>query len=101
MRLCLELMSLKFPRFYSVGQKCVSYVYIYNGNEMTGFQMPVFSNIVFCLILENEVDGDAFLALTEDMIKSLIPTIGPRSKFLAKHKKLLDTLVNCCIYACM
>ena len=34
--------------------------------------MLVFSKIVLCLILKNEVDGDAFLALTEDMIKSLI-----------------------------
>ena len=62
------------------------------------FQMLVVTNFVHCLVLENEIDGDAFLVLTEDMIKSLIPTIGPRAKFLAKHKKLLDTLVNCCIY---
>ena len=67
---------------------------------MASFQMLVVTNFVHCLILENEIDGDAFLALTEDMVKPLIPKIGPRAKFLVKHKKLLDTLVNCCIYTC-
>lgn len=46
------------------------------------------------LIIENEIDGDSFLALKDDMIKTLIPKIGPQSKFLVKHKKLLDTLVS-------
>ena len=65
------------------------------------FQMLVVTNFVHCLVLENEIDGDVFLVLKEDMIKSLITTKGPRAKFLAKHKKLLDTLVNCCIYTYM
>lgn len=33
------------------------------------------------------MDGDAFL-LTDDIIKQLIPSLGLRSKFLAKRKQL-------------
>ena len=63
----------------------------YNG-EIFG-SIHVVTYIVTFLCLENEIDGDAFLELTEDMIRTLIPTIGPRAKFLAKHNKLVGTLV--------
>ena len=38
---------------------------------------------------DDEVDGDAFLELTEGMLQSLIPKSGPRAKFIKKHKDLL------------
>jgi len=34
------------------------------------------------------VDGDAFLLLTDDIIKQLIPSLGLRSKFVAKRKQI-------------
>lgn len=44
--------------------------------------------------VENEVDGDGFLALTTDMVKCLIPALGPQAKFLMKHQELRDSLVS-------
>ena len=37
---------------------------------------------------ENEVDGDAFLKLTERAVELLIPMVGPRMKFLTKLEYL-------------
>ena len=42
--------------------------------------------------LENEVDGDAFLLLSEEQIKQLIKAIGPQVKFSQKHKVLCASL---------
>jgi len=38
---------------------------------------------------DNEVEGEAFLELTEEMIKTLIPAIGPRARFVKKHQAVL------------
>ena len=42
--------------------------------------------------VENEVDGDAFLLLSEEQIKQLIATIGPQVKFVQKQKLLCASL---------
>ena len=42
--------------------------------------------------LENKVDGDAFLLLSEEQIKQLIKAIGPQVKFAQKHKLLCASL---------
>ena len=44
--------------------------------------------------LENEIDGDAFLLLSEEQIKQLIKVIGigPQVKFSQKHKVLCASL---------
>lgn len=42
--------------------------------------------------LENEVDGDAFLLLSEKQIKELIKAVGPQVKFSQKHKVLCTSL---------
>ena len=41
---------------------------------------------------DNEIDGDAFLLLSEGQIKRLIPSIGPQVKLIRKHKDLLPSL---------
>ena len=77
----------------SVAKEHIYDNYNYN-NEIFGCIYQVVTSIMLLfLFVENEIDGDSFLALTDDMIKTLIPPIGPRAKFLAKHKKLVDTLV--------
>ncbi len=43
---------------------------------------------------DNDVDGDALMLLTDDMIKQLIPSLGLRSKFLAKWKKFQITMCS-------
>ena len=40
----------------------------------------------------NEVDGDAFLLLSEKQIKELIKAVGPQVKFSQKHKFLCASL---------
>ena len=42
--------------------------------------------------IENEVDGDAFLLLSEEQIKLLITAMGPQVKFAQKHKLLCKSL---------
>lgn len=45
-------------------------------------------------MLENEVDGDAFLLLSEEHIKQLIKAIGPQVKFAQKHKFICASLAD-------
>lgn len=40
--------------------------------------------------LENEVDGEAFLLITEDQIKTLVPAIGAQMKLIMKRKNILS-----------
>lgn len=43
------------------------------------------------IIIGNEIDGCAFSSLTESMMKDLVPSVGPRSKLLAKHRFLQES----------
>ena len=49
-------------------------------------------NRTILLPADNEIDGDAFLLLSEGQIKRLIPSIGPQVKLIRKHKDLLPSL---------
>ena len=40
--------------------------------------------------LENEVDGEAFLLLSDEQIKSLIKPTGVQIKLIARRKSLLS-----------
>ena len=40
--------------------------------------------------LENEVDGEAFLLLSDEQIKSLIKPMGVQIKLIARRKSLLS-----------
>ena len=46
----------------------------------------------YCVYLpENEVDGEAFLLLSDDQIKALVPPIGPQMKLIAKRSTYSST----------
>ena len=48
-------------------------------------------NLLHCtFLLDNEVDGEAFLLLTDDQIRMLVKALGPQMK-LIKKKTLLNT----------
>ncbi len=38
--------------------------------------------------IENEVDGEAFLLLTEEQLKFLVKAIGPQMKLINRREKL-------------
>ena len=46
---------------------------------------------ILLIIIGNEIDGCAFSSLTESMMKDLVPSVGPRSKLLAKHRFLQES----------
>ena len=41
------------------------------------------------LCAENKIDTEAFLSLTDTMVKELIPLVGDRCKFCNKYKQLV------------
>ena len=47
--------------------------------------------VYFVNNIGNEIDGCAFSSLTESMMKDLVPSVGPRSKLLAKHRLLQES----------
>ena len=50
--------------------------------------------LFFLNYTENDVDGDAFLALDKDQIKALIPRIDPQAKFNKKRSQVLTTMTD-------
>ena len=40
-------------------------------------------------ITDEEIDGEAFLGLTVDQLKSLGKTMGPQTKLIMKHRMML------------
>ena len=47
----------------------------------------------FCInIVENDVDGDAFVMLNDELIKELIPAVGTRLKFQSVFARLSPQL---------
>lgn len=50
------------------------------------------------LFVEEEIDWRAFLDLTESMVATLIPKIGPQAKFFKKLQALKKETLNNKVY---
>lgn len=48
-----------------------------------------YNYVAFCIFLDEGIDQQAFLYMSEYMVKELIPTIGKRFHFLENRKRLL------------
>ena len=42
------------------------------------------------LFIENEIDGEAFLVLSNEDMKDLVKAVGPRAKLLKKRCQLME-----------
>ena len=61
------------------------------GKEHCDSRLGIQLKLFILNTMENEVDGDAFLLLSEQ-IKLLITAMGPQVKFAPKHKLLCKSL---------
>ena len=63
-----------------------------NANNM---QSTMFSTYTVCMTphADNEIDGDAFLELSEDDIRTLVPKLGMVKKICRLQKQLVSQFV--------
>ena len=59
---------------------------IYNVANLPEFlNITIIANII--IIIDNEIDGEAFLLQSDDDIKDLVPLYGPRAKLIKKRNE--------------
>ena len=52
--------------------------------------MQLLANCYLKLLAENEIDGEAFLLLSNEDVKDLVKLVGPRTKLMKKRCQLLQ-----------